>query len=172
MNILEQLTKLNQSSLCQFSPRPVVNCHEESVQEIIEISIGIEKFRYSHQVALRSICQRNGFIDDEKIFKFYSNSSVDIVILKKGGYGLKLPLLVIECQSSFHDNDDAIARDLLKKDILTESGIPLVSVRALDTRYYHFYQDFNSAGVVYNSITRDELPEVKNYLLKSMEIYE
>jgi len=171
MNILEQLTWQSQSSSCRFSPKPLVNCHEESVQEIIEISIGTEKFRYSHQVALRSICQRNGFINDEKIFKFYSNSSLDIVLFKKGGYGLKLPLLVIECQSSFHDNDDAIARDSLKKDILAESNIPLVYVRALDTRYYHFFQNINSAGVIYNSITRDELPEVKSYLLNAMEAH-
>ncbi|MFN9176280.1 MAG: hypothetical protein ACK58N_17710, partial [Synechocystis sp.] len=54
---------------------------------IVQIFGQVYQFRYSQQVALRSICQRKGIIDDEKIFKFNSNSSVDIFILKKGGYG-------------------------------------------------------------------------------------
>lgn len=147
-----------------FVPKPIFNGHEEKILDILSIALG-DDYRFNPQVPLKQLCDKTDNLDSDH-WQMYTYSVVDIVITKKHGFGNKLPLLAIECQSGYHDNPKSERDDAFKRTILDIAGIPLVQTREIgnDRRYYRFFNHLASDFVEYDVVTRKGLDKLTGYL--------
>lgn len=154
-------------NLPNFQNGEIINELEIFVMDILEIVLG-DRFRYCPQVPLQVICSRSDTssrLPDED-WKFWANSRVDIAVMEKGYCDSRKAKLVVECQSHYHDNLNAQARDRKKSRFLAAVGVPLVYVRRVEEnqRFYRFYTPNQQQEVIYRVTTQEGRAELEAFL--------
>jgi hypothetical protein len=169
--MIPSLTSFHNVDASVFTPQPIFNDHEEQVFKILELVFG-NKYRINTQTPLQQICSRNHHWLEADWFQFHANSTIDLLVYQKFGYGEKFPKLAVECQSKYHDTSEAQVRDQRKQYLLDSIHLPLIQVRYVGSGGYRFYSHRLNDEVYYDGITQEGLLELKNYIHRAANISE
>lgn len=128
-----------------IKPKRLINPYEERMLEFLQTCIEV-KYRIHTQVSLCQFCELDSNLDWQ-LRKFFFSSSVDALITD---YDYK-PCLVVDFQSSYHDNPEAKERDRKKAALLTLAGVPLIYSRMKNFGLLHLSS--KDEEVVFNLFT-------------------
>lgn len=150
-----------------FQSGEVMNYNEQIITDILETILGRDRYYFYPQIPLSTICDRSetGWLEN-KIWKFWVGSKVDITVLERGFGASRKAKLVVECQSHFHDSPEAMERDRIKAELLESVGVPLIYTRSVDEdrRFIRFFTPDGETEVFYNPITQDGRTELEAFL--------
>ena len=109
----------------------LVNPYEERMLEFLHTCVEADYKIYT-QVSLSRFCETDSSIDWD-LKKFFLSSNVDALITD---FDYR-PCLVVEFQSSYHDNTEARERDRKKATLLHLARVPLIYSRIKDFGLLH-----------------------------------
>ncbi|WP_353929350.1 DUF2726 domain-containing protein [Okeanomitos corallinicola TIOX110] len=142
-----------------IKPKRLVNLYEERMLEFLQTCID-ENYKLHTQVSLSQFCEPVAIIDS-KLHNFWLTSSVDALITNNNYQ----PCLVVEFQSTYHDNPEARERDTKKLHLLTLAGVPLLYSRIKDLGLLHLYNQ--NEQIIFNLFTGENRENatslIKNY---------
>lgn len=143
----------------------LVNEYEQRMLEFIKTCLDNNYYLYT-QVGLSQICQIVAPINYELKNFLYSSTTVDCLITDLNF----LPLLVIEFQSKYHDNFDAIERDRKKAELLKIAGIPLIYTKIKEFGLLNLYSVNKGENVVFNLFSGEGKFQAKDFVKQHCSI--
>ncbi len=149
-----------------FERGELINGYALSVLELVRGMLG-ENYWYFVEFPLQIACnKREGiYLNDKTLWQFWVNSRVDIVVMNSNlGENCRKACLMLECQSPWHDLEDAQRRDHTKFNIIASTKTPLIYVRYADyPRVLRFWIEGSNDEVFYNPFTQDGKTELKEF---------
>lgn len=109
----------------------LVNPYEERMIEFLQTCVEAD-YKIHTQVSLSQFCEIDSPIDWD-LRRFFFSSNVDALITD---FDYR-PCLVVEFQSSYHDNTEARERDRKKATLLHLARVPLIYSRIKDFGLLH-----------------------------------
>jgi len=149
-----------------FERGELVSGYALSILELVRSALG-EDYWYFVEFPLQIACpKREGvYLDDKALWQFWVNSRVDIIVMNAGlGQNCRKACLMLECQSPWHDLEEAQRRDRTKFDIITSTNTPLIYVRYADyPRVLRFWSEANGDEAFYNPFTQAGKTKVNEF---------
>jgi hypothetical protein len=152
-----------------FERGELISGYALSILELVRGMLG-EDYWYFVEFPLQIACpKREGvYLNDKTLWQFWVNSRVDIIVMNASlGQNCRKACLMLECQSPWHDLQDAQRRDRTKFDIITSTKTPLIYVRYADyPRVLRFWSEGSSDEVLYNPFTQNGKTELKEFFIR------
>jgi hypothetical protein len=149
-----------------FGRGELISGYVLSILELVRGTLD-EDYWYFVEFPLQIACpKREGvYLNDKTLWQFWVNSRVDIIVMNtKPGQNCRKACLMLECQSPWHDFEDAQRRDRTKFDIVTSTNTPLIYVRYADyPRILRFWRQDSNDEVFYNPFTQDGKTILKEF---------
>lgn len=149
-----------------FERGELISGYALSILELVRAMLG-EDYWYFVEFPLQIACpKREGiYLGDKALWQFWVNSRVDIIVMNASlGQNCRKACLMLECQSPWHDLEDAQRRDCTKFDIVTSTKTPLIYVRYADyPRVLRFWNEVSGDEVFYNPFTENGKTELKTF---------
>jgi hypothetical protein len=149
-----------------FGRGELISGYALSILELVRGALG-EDYWYFVEFPLQIACpKREGaFLKDKTLWQFWVNSRVDIIVMNtKPGQNCRKACLMLECQSPWHDFEDAQRRDRTKFNIVKSTNTPLIYVRYADyPRILRFWKQDSNDELFYNPFTQDGKTKLKKF---------
>lgn len=154
-----------QSRMASVKPRKLFNPYERGIADLVRESLEKDYLVYQ-EVGLSKICEiGNGQIDWELRNFWRSASSVDILVTDLDAN----PCLVVEAQSTYHDQPDVKERDKKKAILLSLAGIPLIYTRVYLPEL-HILNVSSQEKVTMHLYTKQGLTQAKELIHSSCKL--
>lgn len=140
----------------------LVNPYEERMLEFVQTCLE-PNYKIHTQVSLSQFCEIESSIDWD-LRKFFFSSNVDALITD---FDYR-PCLVVEFQSSYHDNTEARERDRKKATLLHLARVPLIYARIKDFGLLHLSSPDEEA--IFNLFTGKEREKAELLIRKYCQI--
>lgn len=151
-----------------FERGELISGYALSILELVRGALG-ENYWYFAEFPLQVACsKREGVYLNNKTWQFWVNSRVDIIVMNASlGQSCRKACLMLECQSPWHDLEDAQRRDRAKFNIIASTKTPLIYVRYADyPRILRFWSESSDDEAFYNPFTQDGKTELREFFAR------